>query len=402
MRDFLQKPGENDIVFLFFACHGAPDPNRTDNLYLLTHDTDPERIASTALPMREIRDAARENLRANKAIILADTCHSGGMNFPGWRDVGNSTTARINNYLQDLQQASKGNVIFTSAEKNQLSREGERWGGGHGVFTHYLLEGLRGKADRDQNGIVTLGELLEYVREQVRVDTDDKQHPSISTDFDRRLPITIVDQSKAIAAMKADVNRINEGKEPDSERGISYKRLEYFLSENKWFEADRETLSVMLRATGREMEGWLDDQSLSNFPSTELHIIDELWLSYSGGHFGFSLQHQIFESLSKKSLNAFGDAVGWRTKAGLFKGIFVSWKNYSELIFDLSAPKGHLPAWGQWQGKEVTEFRTVQTDPGGPNSSPQYQLLAEKRRIPLRDSYKIVFLRIQQSNFASN
>ena len=66
LRDFLQKPGENDVVFLFFACHGAPDPNRTENLYLLTHDTDPERFAGTALPMREIRDAVRENLRANK------------------------------------------------------------------------------------------------------------------------------------------------------------------------------------------------------------------------------------------------------------------------------------------------------------------------------------------------
>jgi len=41
LRNFLQKPAEDDLVLLYFACHGAPDPRRPQVIYLLTHDTDP-------------------------------------------------------------------------------------------------------------------------------------------------------------------------------------------------------------------------------------------------------------------------------------------------------------------------------------------------------------------------
>jgi uncharacterized caspase-like protein len=79
LRSFLKRPDAEDIVFLYFACHGAPDPDRPENLYLITHDTDPADIAGTAVPMREIDLALRETLRAERVIILADTCHSGSL-----------------------------------------------------------------------------------------------------------------------------------------------------------------------------------------------------------------------------------------------------------------------------------------------------------------------------------
>jgi hypothetical protein len=76
---------------------------------------------------------------------------------------------------------------------NQLSQEDARWGGGHGVFTHFLLEALRGAADEDGDQIVTLGESVEYVRDRVRRETGNAQIPTISqTAFDPYLPLGTV------------------------------------------------------------------------------------------------------------------------------------------------------------------------------------------------------------------
>lgn len=192
LRSFLKKPGKDDIVLLYFACHGAPDTDRPDILYLLTHDTDPKDIAGTALPMREINLSLKENLLAERVIIIADTCHSAGISKGGTRDAGDNSGA-INLYLQEVGATQKGIALLTSAEANQVSFEDEKWGSGHGVFTHFLLEGMQGAADRNpKNGIVTVGELFEYVRENVKRATGDRQHPCIGPDsFDRNLPIAI-------------------------------------------------------------------------------------------------------------------------------------------------------------------------------------------------------------------
>lgn len=192
LRSFLQKPAKDDLVLLYFACHGSSDPNRTDNLYLLTYDTQPNDIPGTALPMDEIQISIKKNLYAEKVIILADTCHSGGIMSEGRRSGVVDDSNRMNKYLEDLSRTARGIATFTSAESRQTAQEGKQWGGGHGVFTYYLLEGMQGKADKDNNGIVTIGELFEYVRDRVKQDTNDQQHPAIGGGFDRYLPIAIV------------------------------------------------------------------------------------------------------------------------------------------------------------------------------------------------------------------
>ncbi|NEQ19084.1 MAG: hypothetical protein F6K28_03965 [Microcoleus sp. SIO2G3] len=64
----------------------------------------------------------------------------------------------------------------------------------------------------------------------------------------------------------------------------------------------------------------------------------QLWVKYSDGRFGFSVQKRIWESVGKDS-GKFGDRVSWS------KGMFVKkWRDYDELIFSTNAPEGHLPA----------------------------------------------------------
>ena len=126
-----------------------------------------------------------------------------------------------------------------------------------------------------------------------------------------------------------------------SEKGVDYTKLRDLLKQQKWKKADKETAQVMLVAAGIEKEGWLDADSLDNFPCEDLRTINQLWLHYSNGKFGFSVQKEIYEELggtreyNDKVWVNFADRVGWR-KGG-------NWLHYSQLTFNLNAPSAHLP-----------------------------------------------------------
>ncbi len=130
----------------------------------------------------------------------------------------------------------------------------------------------------------------------------------------------------------------------DSEEGIDYTRLQELLAAGKWQKADRETEAVMLKVSGREEEGWLTEEDMKTFPCQALRTIDSLWVKYSNGQFGFSIQKHIWQDIENSIQNDhvdiwkyFGDKVGWRVNDG--------WIGYSNLTFSLDAPEGHLPGW---------------------------------------------------------
>ena len=108
-----------------------------------------------------------------------------------------------------------------------------------------------------------------------------------------------------------------------------------------WKEADQETLAVMLKAVGREKERLLNIKSIENFPCKDLRTIDQLWVKYSEGRFGFSVQKRIWESVGK-DYGKFGCSVGWCIQKGMFR-MLNSWP-YNQLTFNTTAPHGHLPA----------------------------------------------------------
>ncbi len=150
-----------------------------------------------------------------------------------------------------------------------------------------------------------------------------------------------------------------------SERGVDYTKLRDLLKAGKWREADEETLAVIIEAGNRENSGYFDINSLENFPCTDLRTIDYLWVRYSKGRFGFSIQKRIWESLGGKlgennyiKFIKFGERVGWRETRKIRrknKKIFgwvvtetwqdmKDWRRYDELTFSIEAPAGHLPA----------------------------------------------------------
>lgn len=190
---FLRRATENDIVYVYIAAHGVPDPNRPSELYLLPSDAEAGDLPGTALPMSDVNTAIAR-LATRHTVVFTDACHSGGLGTVGFNARSGLEPNNVNEiFLQGLRNTAGGLAVFTAAEARQISREGRQWGGGHGVFTHYLLEGLGGAADADEDSIVRLGEVMEFVRERVRRDTDNAQIPAIgSFAHDRELPMALI------------------------------------------------------------------------------------------------------------------------------------------------------------------------------------------------------------------
>jgi serine/threonine protein kinase len=138
-----------------------------------------------------------------------------------------------------------------------------------------------------------------------------------------------------------------------SARGVNYSRLQQLLAARKWKEADQETAKVMCQVA-QNSEGWLRVEDIDNFPCEDLRTINQLWLHYSNGKFGFSVQKEIYESLggtrqyNQKVWEKFGARVGWR-KRGMFGMFGGEWVSYSDLTFNMQAPKAHLPICGYYR-----------------------------------------------------
>ncbi len=201
---FLGQTQEDDLVVFFFAGHALS--TGSDFSYFITHDTDPYRLEETAFDMQDIGVALENSIKAERIILFADACYSGAVN-----DYlkGRRTTALeqnlINRYLVEMAKARPGIISLTSSAENEVS--GESWiFWEHGVFTFVLLSGLGAEvistegdvkphesADKDGDGIVTIGELIDYVNFYVRGYTKNQQNPQINqTGFDLKTPLSVI------------------------------------------------------------------------------------------------------------------------------------------------------------------------------------------------------------------
>jgi len=136
----------------------------------------------------------------------------------------------------------------------------------------------------------------------------------------------------------------NSGDDLSSEPGIAYRRLRDLLAAGEWKEADEETADKMLAVIGKEDWWDVNTEDIEKFPCTDLRTIDRLWVKYSNGRFGFSVQKRIWQSVGGQPgvynygmICAFGDTVGWRVNK--------SWINYEDFTFSPHAPQGHLPVF---------------------------------------------------------
>jgi len=156
----------DDLVFVYFAGHGYQgeddDGDEADGVdeFLVLHDTMRSAVEETALRDDEF-GAFLDRVGSDHVMVVFDSCHSGGQSrslSSGSRPLGD-TFDLFNDF------SLEGKLILAAAREDQEALEHE--GLGHGLFTHFLLQGLKGDADLDSDYRITAEELHAYVSTEV-------------------------------------------------------------------------------------------------------------------------------------------------------------------------------------------------------------------------------------------
>ena len=156
---FCALGGPGDLALVYLSCHGVLDDR--GRLYYATTDTDRELLAATAIPAAWLNEQL-EDCRSRRQILVLDCCHSGAF-AKGAKGEGELA-------LRERFEG-RGRVVLTGSRGTEYSFEHDQVVGDSvsSVFTGALVEGLRsGDADRDGDGLVTVGELYDYAYEVVR------------------------------------------------------------------------------------------------------------------------------------------------------------------------------------------------------------------------------------------
>lgn len=184
LEDWLPSQAKDgDRVLIYFAGHGFLYQGHG---YLAPYDIDPHNIKQTGFPMDELGADIGGKIHAKDKILLTDSCHSGAIHPEDLQDINHS-----------LISLDKSLFSLTASRDREVSYEGQNWGGGHGIFTYYVVRGLEGEADENGDGIVTADELQDYVYRNVRQATINaptgQQNPTVGQgSFDPHMLLAFV------------------------------------------------------------------------------------------------------------------------------------------------------------------------------------------------------------------
>lgn len=146
-------------------------------------------LGPTALPMEELR-AAVEALPASMRLLVLDACSSGGATrLKGGRLVAAPQQLSV--------EPARGTIIITSSGPAEPSQEWDSLKGS--LFTHGWLAGLRGAADANQDGAVTVVEAYAHAWRQTLARAD--QHPSFDFDLRGSGEPTLTEPSRSRSAL---------------------------------------------------------------------------------------------------------------------------------------------------------------------------------------------------------
>jgi protein O-mannosyl-transferase len=159
----LEQTKEGDQVIIYFSGHGDVERKTVSQPgFLLCWDA-PSRVYmgggtySLAYLQEIVSTLSTQNLA--KVTVITDACHAGKL---AGSQIGGAQLTAAN-----LARQFANEVKILSCQPGELSLEGEQWGGGRGVFSYHLVEGLFGLADRNGDGIVSVGEMDRYLEDNV-------------------------------------------------------------------------------------------------------------------------------------------------------------------------------------------------------------------------------------------
>ena len=182
LRNVLLKADENDVVMFYFSGHGVEGafiPADFDGYnYRLYHD--------------EIRNIFEQS-NAKHKLILGDACHSGTLSGSEKSDLlaaREPVQDMLKKYYEAFENCNGGMALLMSSKGVEVSLEDS--GLRSGVFSYFLIRGMKGEADADDDKIVTIEELFNYVKAKVSGYTAGAQTPILTGKFDKKMPAGVV------------------------------------------------------------------------------------------------------------------------------------------------------------------------------------------------------------------
>jgi uncharacterized caspase-like protein len=171
------KQGKTD-VYIFFAGHGLASDDGS-KMYLLPYDGAPELLDDTAiLRDRLFSDVAAASPRS--VTVFLDTCYSGTTRGTDMLIASRPIAIRA------LEQSIPDNfTVMTAAAGDQTAKPLQE--AKHGMFSYFLMKGMEGEADANNDNEITAGELHQYVQSNVIQQSSGSQTPELQGNADRVL-----------------------------------------------------------------------------------------------------------------------------------------------------------------------------------------------------------------------
>ena len=183
-----------DRAFIYFSGHGDVETKTFNQLgFLLLHDSPARSYKAGAYSLYYLQDIISTLSLHKKArvTVITDACHAGKL--AGTSIGGPAATA------QNLSRQFANEVKILSCQPDEYSLEGEQWGGGRGVFSWHLIDGLTGLADKNSDNAINLFEIGRYLEDAVPAETAPLSQLPMTVG-DRQTVLTHVDEA-ALAAL---------------------------------------------------------------------------------------------------------------------------------------------------------------------------------------------------------
>lgn len=150
---------KDSAVFIYYSGHGAPNP-KTGDAYLVPYDGDPSFIDQTGYSLKRMYDALGK-LPAKEVIVALDSCFSGA----GGRSVIAKGARPLVINLQGRTALSKNMTVLAASAENQISSTYDEKG--HGLFTYFLLKGIKNEDVVKSDGSLKVEDLFGYIKPRV-------------------------------------------------------------------------------------------------------------------------------------------------------------------------------------------------------------------------------------------
>ena len=159
IEDWLaRRVSKDSTVFIYYAGHGAPDMESKE-AYIVPYEGHPD-FQSKLYSLKKMYESLNK-LPAREVIVMLDSCFSG----TGGRSVTKSGARPLVISIENPVLASGKINVLAASTGSQISSDYDSVK--HGLFTYFILRGMRGEADKNGNGTIELGELYDYVKTNV-------------------------------------------------------------------------------------------------------------------------------------------------------------------------------------------------------------------------------------------